>query len=52
MDILTTPLIILTVTMLWTTWLAYRQGNEKRDIRMLAALSGAFGFGSLFAAFG
>lgn len=52
MDILTAPLIILTVTLLWTTWLAYRQGNEKRDIRMLAMLVGVFGFGSLFSAFG
>lgn len=52
MDILTLPLIILTVTMLWTTWLAYRQGNERRDIGMLAALSGVFGFGSLLSAFG
>ncbi len=52
MDTLTKSLIILTVTMLLTTWLAYKQGNEKRDLRMLVILSGVFGIGSLASAFG
>lgn len=49
MDALTISLISLTAIMLITTYLAYRQGNEKRDIGLLGALTGVFGVGSLVA---
>ena len=52
MDTVTISLIILTITMLITTWLAHRQGNERRDIQMMSAISGLLGIGLLASAIG
>ncbi len=52
MDALTLSLIALTAMMLVTTLLAYRQGNEKRDIGLLGVLTGVFGVSTLVAALG
>lgn len=46
LDVLTTVLIVLAAALLVATWEARRHGNDKRDIAMLATLSGVFGVGS------
>jgi len=51
-DALTISLITLTAIMLVTTYLSYRQGNEKRDVGLMGVLTGLFGVGSLFAFIG
>lgn len=47
MDTLTTILISLAVVMLITTWLGFRQGNERRDIGLMASLAGGLGAGAV-----
>jgi len=49
-DALTLWLSVLAVFMLGVTWQAHRLGNERRDIGLLAGLSGLLGMGSMVSA--
>lgn len=49
MDTLTTILTMLAVAMLITTWLGFRQGSERRDVSLMATLTGALGAGAVAA---
>ncbi len=46
MDTTTLSLIILTITLVAVTFLAWRQGNEKRDLALLGVFSGLLGTGT------
>ncbi len=43
MDSITIMLLTFAATMVFVTWLAYRQRNEKRDIALLACVAGVTG---------
>lgn len=46
MNTTTSLLAVMTVTLLYVTWQAWRLGNEKRDVALLGAFGGAFGLGT------
>lgn len=50
MDTLTIVLVVLTASLLWVTWQAKRLGQERRDVALLAAVTGALGVGSVVSA--
>jgi hypothetical protein len=52
MDNLPLLLGIMAGALLLAAFNAWRQGNEKRDIALLGALSGLFGLGTTLAALG
>ena len=52
MDNLALLLGIMAATLLLTTFNAWRQGSDRRDLALLGALGGLFGLGSALTAFG
>lgn len=52
MDTLTTVLLVLSIVMLITTGLALRQRNERRDIALMAGLTGLLATGTLASGLG
>lgn len=50
MDTFTLLLVASALAMLGVTWHARRLGNERRDVALLATISGLLGLGSMLSA--
>lgn len=50
MDTLTIVFLVLATALLLATWQAARLGQERRDVALLAAVTGALGIGSVVSA--
>jgi hypothetical protein len=49
MDMPVLLLGLMTVTLVWVSFHAWRIGNERRDVALLGAFGGVFGLGTVVA---